>query len=50
MIATFAETTGTLAVLVLVVAVVAFVAYALVRPFTHLRYHHPSDRLWRPLD
>jgi len=50
MIATFAETIGTLAVMVFVISVVAFVVYALVRPFTHLHYHHPSERLWRPLD
>ena len=50
MIATFAETTGTLVVAVFVVAVVAFVVYSLVRPFTHLHYHHPREGLWRPLD
>jgi hypothetical protein len=50
MIATLAVTIGTLAVMVFAISVVAFVAYAFVRPFTHLRYHHPSERLWRPLD
>ncbi len=50
MIATLAQTIGTFAVLVFVFATLAFVAYALVRPFTHVRYRHPSERLWRPLD
>jgi hypothetical protein len=50
MIATVAETIGTLAVMLFVISVVAFVVYALVRPFTHVHYHHPSERLWRPLD
>ena len=50
MIATFAVTIETLVALVFVLSVVAFAAYALVRPFTHTNYHHPSERLWRPLD
>ena len=50
MIATLEETIGTLAVMVFVISVVAFVVYALVRPFTHVHYRHPSERLWRPLD
>ena len=50
MIATFAETIGTLAVMVFVISTVAFVAYALVRPFSHVHYRHVSERLWRPLD
>jgi len=34
-----------------VAAILAFAAYALVRPFTHTHYQHPSGRyLWRPLD
>jgi hypothetical protein len=33
-----------------VAAILAFAAYALVRPFTHMHYQHPSARLWRPLD
>ena len=41
---------GTVAVMFFMFAVLAFVAYALVRPFTHVHYHHPSERLWRPLD
>jgi hypothetical protein len=36
--------------IVFVIAVLGFVAYALVRPFTHLNYRHPDERLWRPLD
>ena len=32
-----------------VLVVLAVVAYALVRPFTHLGYRHPEERLWRPL-
>ena len=48
--ATVTEATGTLAVAIFVVAVVAVVLYALVRPFTHLHYHHPREGLWRPLD
>ena len=50
MIASFAENIGSLAVIVFVTATVAVVVYALVRPFTHVHYHHPSERLWRPLD
>ena len=41
---------GTIAVLVFVFATLAVVAYALVRPFTHVQYHHATDKLWRPLD
>jgi hypothetical protein len=33
-----------------VVAILASVTYAFVRPFTHFHHHHPSERLWRPLD
>jgi hypothetical protein len=33
-----------------VVAILATAAYAVARPFTHFHYHHPSGRLWRPLD
>ena len=40
----------TIVAMIFVVAVVAFAAYALVRPWTHTHYHHPSGRLWRPLD
>ena len=50
MIATFEATIGTFAVMLFVISVVAFAVYALVRPFTHLHYHHPTERLWRPLD
>ena len=50
MIATFATTIGTLAVMVFVISVVGIVVYALVRPFTHVHYHHSSERLWGPLD
>lgn len=50
MIATFTGTIGTFAVMLFVISVVGFVAYALARPFTHVHYHHPSERLWRPLD
>jgi hypothetical protein len=41
---------GTVGTMIFVFATVAVVAYALVRPFTHVHYRHPSDRLWRPLD
>ena len=50
MIATLAVTIGILAVMVFVISAVAVALYALVRPFTHLHYSHPSERLWRPLD
>jgi hypothetical protein len=50
MIATFAETLGLLAVMVFVISAVAFAVYALVRPFTHVHYRHPSEKLWSPLD
>lgn len=33
-----------------VAAILAFTAYAMLRPFTHLRYQHPREQLWRPLD
>jgi hypothetical protein len=33
-----------------VAAILAFTAYAMLRPFTHTRYRHPSEQLWRPLD
>jgi hypothetical protein len=42
----FAAVVGICAVL----AILAFVAYATLRPFTHLRYQHPREQLWRPLD
>jgi hypothetical protein len=41
---------GTVGTMIFVFVTVAVVAYALVRPFTHVHYRHPSDRLWRPLD
>jgi hypothetical protein len=37
-------------VMLCVVAILAFGMYAVLRPFTHLHYHHESGRLWRPLD
>jgi tellurite resistance protein TehA-like permease len=37
-------------VMLFVAAVLVFVAYALVRPFTHTHYRHPSQSQWRPLD
>jgi hypothetical protein len=42
--------TGMAVILLFVIPVVAFAVYALVRPFTHVHYSHPSERLWRPLD
>ena len=33
-----------------VAAILAFTVYAVLRPFTHVRYRHPSEQLWRPLD
>jgi hypothetical protein len=33
-----------------VVAILVVAAYALVRPWTHTHYEHPSEKLWRPLD
>ena len=50
MIATVAETIGTLAVMLFVISVVALAVYALARPFTHVHYHHSGDKLWLPLD
>jgi hypothetical protein len=32
-----------------VVAVLAVAVYALVRPWTHIHYHHSGDKLWKPL-
>ena len=39
-----------IAVMLFVVAVLVVAAYALVRPFTHTHYRHPSRSMWRPLD
>ena len=50
MIATFVDTLGVVTVMVFVISVVAFVVYALMRPFTHVHYRHPSQKLWSPLD
>ena len=33
-----------------VIAVLVFAVYALLRPFTHTHYRHPSEKLWRPLN
>lgn len=41
---------GVVIVCLIVVAIVGWAVYALVRPFTHTHYSHPSERLWRPLD
>ena len=41
---------GLIVVLLFVVSVVAVAVYVVVRPFTHIHYQHPSERLWRPLD
>jgi hypothetical protein len=40
----------TIGTVLLVIAILAAVAYALVRPWTHTHYQHPSEKLWRPLD
>ena len=40
----------TVVVMLFVVAVVVFAVYALVRPFTHFRYLHFDEQLWKPLD
>jgi hypothetical protein len=37
-------------VMLCVSAILTVAAYALVRPFTHTHYQHPSDRLWHRLD
>jgi hypothetical protein len=39
-----------LAVMLFVAAVLLVAAYAVLRPFTHVRYRHTSRSLWRPLD
>jgi hypothetical protein len=41
---------GVAVILLFVIPVVAIAVYALARPFTHIHYAHPSERLWRPLD
>jgi len=33
-----------------VVAILAVAVYALVRPWTHTHYEHPTGKLWKPLD
>lgn len=37
-------------VMLFVAAVLVVAVYAVVRPFTHVHYRHPSRSLWRPLD
>lgn len=37
-------------ILLFAVSLVVWAVYALVRPFTHIHYEHPSERLWKPLD
>jgi len=41
---------ATIVVLLFVVAVLAVAGYALIRPWTHTHYRHPSGKLWSPLD
>jgi hypothetical protein len=50
MIASFADTAGMVVAIGFVLATLGVVAYALVRPFTHVHYHHPGERVFRPLD
>jgi hypothetical protein len=40
----------TIGTVFVVAAILAVVAYALVRPWTHIHYRHPSEKLWRPLE
>ena len=41
----------TIVALVFVVVILGWAAYALVRPWTHIHYHHdPNEKLWSPLD
>jgi hypothetical protein len=40
----------TIGTMFVVFAIVAVVLYALIRPWTHIHYQHPSEKLWRPLD
>ena len=37
-------------ILLFAASLVVWAVYALVRPFTHTHYEHPSERLWKPLD
>jgi len=37
-------------ILLFAVSLAAWAVYVLVRPFTHIHYQHPSERLWKPLD
>ena len=50
MIASFADAVGMVVVMAFVIATVGVVAYALVRPFTHVHYHHPGGKVFSPLD
>jgi hypothetical protein len=53
MIGAFSEEVPMFAVVIVclvVAAILGYVLYALVRPFTHTHYVHPTARLWRPLD
>jgi hypothetical protein len=40
----------TIGTMVVVFAILAVVAYAVIRPWTHIHYQHPNEKLWRPLD
>ena len=50
LVASTATFVGTVTVIVFVVAVLGWAAYALIRPFTHKRYTHPTDQIFKPLD
>ncbi len=40
----------TLGTMFVVFAILAVVLYALIRPWTHIHYQHPNEKLWKPLD
>jgi len=40
----------TVGAMLFALAVVGLAVYALIRPWTHTHYQHPSEKLWRPLD
>ena len=37
-------------ILLFAISLVVWAGYVVVRPFTHIHYQHPSERLWKPLD
>jgi hypothetical protein len=50
LIATTAGTVSMIVVFTFVILTIGFAIYAIVRPFTHARYHRSKEKLFQPLD